>query len=76
MLADQLDEAVADTTLGIALAVSLEVAQIADMAFTVARGAVGLAVGVVYSSSISFCSFLSLFSAGRWVRQEDVIRGG
>ena len=46
--ADQLDELVRDAALGIALAVGLEVAQVADVALAVGGGAVGLVVGVDY----------------------------
>jgi hypothetical protein len=44
--ADQLDELVRDAALGVALGVGLEVAQVADVALAVRRGAVGLVVGV------------------------------
>jgi hypothetical protein len=44
--ADQLDELVRDAARGVALGVGLEVAQVADVALAVARGAVGLVVGV------------------------------
>jgi hypothetical protein len=44
--ADQLDELVADGALGIALAVSLEVAQVTNVALLVLGGTVGLAVRV------------------------------
>ena len=43
---DQLDELVADRALGVALAVSLEVAQVTDVALLILGGTVGLAVGV------------------------------
>jgi hypothetical protein len=44
--ADQLDELVRDAALGVALGVGLEVAQVADVALAVRRGAVRLVVGV------------------------------
>jgi hypothetical protein len=47
VLADQLDEAVADAALGVALGVGLDVAQVADVAVVVGWGAVLLAMGVV-----------------------------
>jgi hypothetical protein len=47
VLADQLDLAVADAALGIALTISLDIAEVTDVAFRIAWGAVCLAVGVV-----------------------------
>ena len=44
--ADQLDELVGDAALGVALAVRLEVAQVADVALAVLGRAVGLGEGV------------------------------
>jgi hypothetical protein len=49
--ADQLDEAVSDGALGIALAVGLNVAQITDVTGLIGRSTVGLAVGVDYPRS-------------------------
>jgi hypothetical protein len=46
---DQLDELVRHAALRVALAVGLEVAQIADVALAVRRGAVGLVVRVDYA---------------------------
>lgn len=43
---DQLDELVLGGAVGIALGIGLEVAQVADVALSVAGGAVGLAEGV------------------------------
>jgi hypothetical protein len=43
---DQLDEAVLDRALGVALAVSLDVAEVADVALLILGRAVGLAVWV------------------------------
>jgi len=51
VLADQLDVAVADAALGIALVVGLEVTEVANMALIIAWGAVSLAVGVVMRTS-------------------------
>lgn len=44
--ANQLDERVGDSALGVALAVGGDVAEVANVAVLVARGAVRLAVGV------------------------------
>ena len=52
---DQLDKLVADGALGVALAVGLEVAQVADVAIAVLGCAVLLAVGVDWSD---FCQLL------------------
>lgn len=49
--ADQLDEAVSDGALGIALAVGLDVAQVTDVTGLIGRSTVGLAVGVDYPVS-------------------------
>ena len=46
--ANQLDQLIGDGSLSIALAVSLEVAQVTDVALLVAGGTVGLVVGVDY----------------------------
>jgi uncharacterized membrane protein len=50
VLAKQLDEAVAHAALGIPLAVGLEVTKVADMAFVVRWGTVGLAEWVVWNN--------------------------
>lgn len=47
MLANQLDEAVADAALGVALCIGLDVSKVTDVAFVIGRGAVGLAEWVV-----------------------------
>lgn len=44
--ADQLDELVGDGTLGVALAIGLEVTEVANVTLAVARRAVGLGVRV------------------------------
>jgi len=44
--ADQLDELVGDGTLGVTLAIGLEVAKVANVTLAVARRAVGLGVRV------------------------------
>lgn len=44
--ADQLDQGIGDGALGIALGVGLDVAEVADVAGLIGRGAVGLAMGV------------------------------
>jgi hypothetical protein len=44
--ADQLDELVLDAALGVALAVGLDVTEVANVALLVAGGTVGLVVGV------------------------------
>lgn len=49
--ANQLDQLIGDGSLSIALAVSLEVAQVTDVALLVAGGTVGLVVGVEVGSS-------------------------
>ena len=54
--ADQLDELVGDGALSVALAVRLEVAQVADVALIVGRGAVGLLVWVDLGMSVSIGS--------------------
>lgn len=47
MLANQLDEAVADAALGVALGIGLDVSKVTDVAFAVGGTAVCLAVWVV-----------------------------
>lgn len=47
VLADQLDEAVADAALGVALGIRLDVSKVTDVAFAVGGSAVCLAVRVV-----------------------------
>ena len=49
---DQLDELVGDAALGVALAVGLEVAQVADVALAVRGGAVGFVVWVDYEVQV------------------------
>jgi len=49
VLANELDQAVAVVALGVSLGIGLEVAKVANMAFLVAWGTVGLAMGVVWS---------------------------
>jgi hypothetical protein len=53
--ANQLDQLVSDAALGIALAVSLEVTQVTDVALVVLGSTVGLVVGVDCDSSASVC---------------------
>jgi len=51
LLANQFDETISGASLGVSLTISLEVAQVTDMAFTVCWGTVGLAVWVVVRAS-------------------------
>jgi hypothetical protein len=53
--ANQLDELVLDAALGVALAIGLDVAQVADVALLVAGGAVGLVVGVDWVGGSASC---------------------
>jgi hypothetical protein len=51
--ADQLDQLVGVASLGVTLAVSLEVAQVTDMALLVVGGTVGLVLGVDCSALVA-----------------------
>jgi len=62
VLADQLDEAVADASLGVSLTISLDVAQVTNVAFRVGWSTVSLAVWVVVgpSAGASVCVITEL----------------
>lgn len=49
LLANQLDQAIADAALGVALGIGLDVAQVTDVALRIRRRSVGLAIRVVYA---------------------------
>ena len=55
--ADQLDQLVGVASLGVTLAVSLEVAQVTDVALVVVGGTVGLVVGVDCSALVAGLTF-------------------
>lgn len=70
MLANQLDEAVADTALGVALSIGLDVAQVTNVTVRISRGTVALAVWVVFNQGfISFALLLSSYLWGFFVRK-------